>query len=133
MKLATFATLSAVGCGVALLGTTDPMPASTETALQTIVETDKPGRFLGRPMAEAAVTTHEPTKRPAERAASVAPRTEVVAAVETPVDPQVLRHHAWCDNRYRTYERASATFQPYGDKPRRLCRSPVFRQGLPQG
>ena len=33
------------------------------------------------------------------------------------------RHHAWCAGRYRSYSRASGTFQPYHG-PRRRCNSP---------
>jgi len=33
------------------------------------------------------------------------------------------RHHDWCENRYRSYRRSDATYQPYGG-PRRHCDSP---------
>ncbi len=36
-------------------------------------------------------------------------------------------HHAWCENRYRSYLRKSETFQPYNG-PRRKCISPHTRK-----
>ena len=35
------------------------------------------------------------------------------------------RHYAWCANRYRSYHRASNTFQPYHG-PRQQCYSPYY-------
>lgn len=38
----------------------------------------------------------------------------------------VAAHDAWCDQRYRSYDRATKTFQPYNG-PRRYCNSPYDR------
>ncbi len=34
------------------------------------------------------------------------------------------KHYKWCYNRYNSYNQPSNTFQPYGNVPRRICRSP---------
>ena len=35
------------------------------------------------------------------------------------------KHHRWCKNRYRSFDRRSNTYQPYNG-PRRQCVSPYF-------
>ena len=149
MRLSTFLILSAVGCGVAGLAMRDPTPqidaardarSEAVAALTKRVETERAPSDEAASQRQVALTTHAPASRsPVSAKANAGGETAapaIVAAPEAPepvVDPKVARHHAWCDNRYKTYEVETATFQPYGDKPRKLCRSPIFRKGLRAG
>lgn len=36
-------------------------------------------------------------------------------------------HYQWCANKYRSYDVASNTFQPFGPNPRRPCISPFVQ------
>ena len=138
MNAPTFFTFVAFGCALAFLGTSDPLPASVTQSVdaRTVAAVERsapaPNTMVAAAPRDEALTTHEP--REPSRRAEVAPEAvqpEPVATVAEPVDPKVAQHHAWCDNRYKTYEPQTATFQPYGDKPRKPCRSPIFRKGLP--
>ena len=133
--------LSAVGCGVAGLAMRDPTPqidaardarASAVAAVTRAAEPEPVVEAANLDQREVALTTHAPRRPVIEEQ----PDAKVVkAAVAKPevVDPKVARHHAWCDNRYRTYEVKTATFRPYVGKPRTLCRSPIMPQGLRAG
>jgi len=53
-----------------------------------------------------------------------APRVYVPAPVYPAPGAYSQQHYNWCFNRYRSYDQRSNTYQPYGNVPRRLCRSP---------